>query len=174
MNYFDSLCSAMSLLAEQPNSIFLGQAVTCEGTAMHNTLKHIDINKRLELPVIEDVQLGMCTGLSLARYLPICIYPRINFLLLAINQLVLHLDKIPIYGNGFKPKVIIRTAIATPEPLDPGPQHLGNYTKALEHMLDKVKIVTLSSSYYIMTEYKKAVEREGSTILVEYLSMYEK
>ncbi len=172
MSYFNTLCQAMTILAEQPNSIFLGQAVTYEGTAMYNTLKHIDINKRLELPVFEDTQLGMATGLSLIGFLPVCIYPRINFLLLAMNQLVLHLDKIPIYGNGFKPKVIIRTAIATPEPLDPGPQHLGDFIIPLELMLTTIKVVDLKSTYYIKSEYKNAVKREDSTLLVEHLSMY--
>src|ERR1700756_2370033 len=96
--YFEELCKAMSLLALQPNTLFIGQAVRYPGTAMYNSLSHLPEYKRLELPVAEDMQMGMATGLSLAGYLPICIYPRINFLLLATNQLVLHLDKLPLYS----------------------------------------------------------------------------
>ena len=40
--YFDELTSAMNWLAEKDNSIFIGQAVECPGTAMFNSLKGVD------------------------------------------------------------------------------------------------------------------------------------
>ena len=174
MTYFSELCSAMSLLAEQPNSIFLGQAVSCDGTAMRNTLKHLPEDKLLELPVAEDMQMGMTIGLSLSGYLPICIYPRINFLLLATNQLVLHLDKLPLYGNGFEPKVIIRTAVASRDPLDPGPQHLYSYFPAIELMLKTIVVEAIVAPEEIVPIYKRALNHKGSTIIVEYMSEYNK
>jgi pyruvate/2-oxoglutarate/acetoin dehydrogenase E1 component len=169
--YFDALCSAMSLLAEHPRSIFMGQSVGCEGTAMYRTLQHIDPAKRLELPVFEDCQLGMAIGMSLNGDLPVCCYPRINFLLLAMSQLVLHLDAIPRYSQ-YRPKVIIRTAIATAQPLDPGPQHLGSYVDALRSMLVTVKVIELRNTMDIVPEYEHAIKRDGSTLLVEHLSNY--
>ena len=47
----------------------------------------------IELPVAEEMQMGMSFGMSLDGTIPISIYPRWNFLLCAINQLVNHLDK---------------------------------------------------------------------------------
>src|SRR5215475_11958092 len=132
--YFDALCAAMRMVADEPKAIFMGQAVAYPGTAMTNTFKGIAPEKLLEMPVAEDMQLGMATGMALAGWLPVCCYPRFNFLLLATNQLVLHLDKLPLY-SGWRPRVIVRTAIATPEPLDPGPQHLGDFTDAFRSML---------------------------------------
>ena len=38
--------------------------------------------------------MGMTIGLLMAGKIPVSIYPRWNFLLLAINQLVNHLDKL--------------------------------------------------------------------------------
>jgi pyruvate/2-oxoglutarate/acetoin dehydrogenase E1 component len=171
--YFDALCAAMSELAAQPGAIFIGQSIVAGGTAMHRTLDHIPEGQRLELPVFEDTQLGIATGLALAGHLPICVYPRINFLLLAVNQLVLHLDALPIYSDGgYNPRVIIRTAVATPEPLDPGPQHLGDYAPELHSMLNNVKVVQLTRAESIIPAYRAAVERNGSTLLVEYSRMY--
>jgi pyruvate/2-oxoglutarate/acetoin dehydrogenase E1 component len=169
--YFRELCSAMSLLAEHPRSIFMGQSVLYEGTAMHRTLKHIDPAKRLELPVFEDCQLGMATGMSLNGDLPICAYPRINFLLCAMSQLCLHLDKIPQY-SAYKPKVIIRTAVATDYPLNPGIQHLGLYFRQIAGMLDVVRVVPLYTPEQIMLEYKQALDFDGSTLIVEMLGNY--
>lgn len=150
----------------------MGQAVACEGTGMYRTLAGVPMEKRLELPVIEDAQLGIATGMSLAGYLPICIYPRFNFLLLAMSQLVLHLDKLPKMG-GFKPKVIIRTAVATSEPLYPGPQHLGDYSAPFMKMLDSVLVRQLLSEEEIIPEYTKARDRVGSTLLIEYHAKYD-
>lgn len=163
----------MHMLAEHPRSIFMGQSVGSPGTAMYRTLESIPIEKRLELPVFEDAQMGMAIGMALNGDLPICVYPRINFLLLAMSQLVLHLDKLPIYSNdGYKPRVIVRTAIATDKPMNPGPQHLGDYADALRQMLDTVKVVRLEDERDIMPEYERAMTRDGSTILVEMSEKY--
>ena len=52
--------------------------------------------------------MGMCAGLSLEGYVPISIYPRFNFMMLAINQLVNHIDKMKEMSKGMLiPKVII-------------------------------------------------------------------
>ena len=171
MTYFNALCDAMAMLAEHSQSVFLGQAVSCEGTAMRRTLAHLPSSKLIELPVFENVQMGMCTGIALAGGLPISIYPRINFLLEATSQLVQHLDKLPLY-SPYRPRVIIRTAIATPIPLDPGPQHLGDYTDALRSMLRTVVVVRLDKAEDIVSAYKRAMERDGSTLLVERTELY--
>ena len=43
----------------------------------------------------------------------------------AIDQLVNHLDKM------FRYPMLIRAIVGSKEPLDPGPQHVGDYTKWL-------------------------------------------
>lgn len=168
--YLDALRQSMSLLAAN-GAVFLGQAVRYPGTAMYNTLNHLPDEQRIELPVAESMQLGMCTGISLAGGLPVSIYPRINFLLEATSQLVQHLDKLPLYSS-YRPKVIIRTAVAHDEPMDPGPQHLHDYSRALESMLETVKVVRLHSAADVTDEYRRALERDGSTLLVEYARLY--
>jgi pyruvate/2-oxoglutarate/acetoin dehydrogenase E1 component len=172
-SYFAELCQAMNLVARQPNVIFMGQAVAVEGTAMRKTLLDVPAEKLLELPVFEDCQLGMAIGMSLAGMLPVCIFPRWNFLLLAANQLVLHLDKLYFYSNGgYRPKVIIRTAVATDKPLDPGSQHLGDFSEAFRSMLKTVVVDCLHHPHQIIPAYQRALIRDESTILVEYASEY--
>ena len=171
--YVSALCEAMSLLAEHPRSVFIGQAVAVSGTSMSQTFLHLPPHKLVELPVMEETQMGMSLGIALAGGLPISVYPRWDFLLLATCQLVLHLDKIPLYSNGgYKPRVIVRTAIPTPIPLDPGPQHNGDHTAAFRLMLKTVRIVELHHAGVIVPAYKMAMEHEGSTILVERTEHY--
>lgn len=171
--YFDELCRAMAMLAEEPSAVFMGQAVACEGTAMFNTLRDVPMAQRVELPVAEDMQMGMAIGAALNGDLPITIYPRWNFLLLAMSQLVLHLDKLPLMSaGGFRPKVIIRTAVATDKPLDPGPQHVGDFTLAVGSMLDTVEIMQLRYPQQIMPAYERALALPGSFLLVERMEHY--
>ena len=172
MTYLDHLTTAITSLGERPDSIFFGQAVRFAGTGMTQTFVGVPKEKLVEFPVAEDMQLGVAIGLSLGGALPVCCYPRMNFLLLAVNQLVNHLDKLPIYGNGFKPRVLVRVSVPTPVPLDPGQQHLGDFSAALRAMLRTVKIVELWTSASIEPAYAEAAEREGSTILVERAELY--
>lgn len=171
--YFDELCRAMAWLGKQKRTVFMGQAVSYPGTAMYGTLRDVPLNRRLELPVFENTQMGMAIGMSLAGDVPIALYPRWNFLLCAADQLVLHLDKIPTYSRGgYHPKVIIRTAVGTDDPLDPGPQHLGDYSDAFRQMLRTVRVVELNRAEDIMPEYERAFYRSTPTILVEHMGAY--
>lgn len=171
MTYFDELCRAMEMLAEHPRSIFLGQAVADKGTGMSASFAKVPREKLLELPVFEDTQLGMSIGLAIAGELPVSIFPRWNFLLCAMNQLVSHLDRLPLYST-FTPKVIIRTAVGTRDPMDPGPQHLGEFSGAFRQILKTVRVVNLFWRDMIADEYAQALEGKGSTILVEYPEKY--
>ena len=92
LRYKEEVTKAMDLLTQYPKSIFIGQTTVYPGSVLSDTLKNVPIEKKLELPVAEEMQMGMSIGLSLEGYLPISIYPRIDFLLLACNQLANHLD----------------------------------------------------------------------------------
>jgi len=165
----------MNFLGKQKNTFFIGQAVSEPGTAMSNTLKDIKKSKKIELPVAEEMQMGMTIGMLMTGLVPVSIYPRWNFLLLAINQLVNHLDKLKVMTNGkYKSKAIIRTSIGSERPLHPQFQHIGDYTESIKKMCKNINVVRLDDPDQIYREYKKAyLRRDGtSTILVEYGDYY--
>ena len=153
------------MLGEDPRTIFLGQTVRYPGSAMYGSLEGVPMGKRIELPVIEDVQMGMSIGLSLEGYIPVSIYPRMDFLICAMNQLVNHLDKIKEMSHGeFAPKVIIRTAIGKKQPLYPGIQHCSDYMLTMKQALKHIKVVNVREP---MLDYKDALMRDGSTLLID-------
>ncbi len=175
MKYAEELTKAMDFLGKDPRTIFIGQAVEYPGTAMSNTLKNIPKNKLYELPVAEEMQLGITNGLALNKYVPVSIFPRWNFLLLAANQLINHLDKFHVMSQGkFKTKAIIRTSIGSQRPLHPQHQHIGDFTEAFKKVLTTVEVIRLDEASDIFPSYKKALTREDgkSTILVEYGDYY--
>ncbi len=171
--YFDALSGAMNRLSEDKDSIFIGQGVGCAGTTMTDTLAGVPKDKLLEFPVAEDLQMGVCIGLALEGKLPICIYPRWNFLICATNQIVNHLDRLSTYSQGqYNPKVIIRVATPIVSPFYPGPQHDDDFTDAFDKMLRHVRVVKLHTPDAVEREYRKAAEANHSTLLVEYTALY--
>ena len=171
--YFDALCRAMNMLAQHPDTIFMGQGVAVPGTTMSDTLKDVPLEKRLEMPVAEDMQMGMAIGMALKGAIPICIFPRWNFLICAMNQLVNHLDRLPLYGNVW-PKVIIRVATPSKHPFNPGPQHDDDFCGLFKwKCLRTVNVVDMySHEDFIEQSYTKALNSDRSTILVEYTELY--
>ena len=175
MKYFDELKRSMTFLAHDPRTVFIGQAVAVAGTAMTNTLKDVPPDRLIELPVFEEMQMGMTTGMALTGLVPVSIFPRWNFLLCAINQLVNHLDKVQVMSNhGYKTKAIVRTGIGSQRPLHPQHQHVGDYTEALRAMCSTIEIIRLEEPSDIFPAYERALLREDgrSTILVEYGDYY--
>mgnify|MGYP001576053223 FL=1 len=155
----------MRMLARDPRTVFVGQSVRYDGAAIYHSLDGVPMEKRLEFPVVENLQLGYCTGLSLTGKLPVCIFPRMDFMLLAMDQLVNHLDKLPMFG--WSPKVIIRCRVGQKTPLDAGPQHTQNYTHAFQTMLHNVRATEVKTPNEVMDAYQRAYDFPGSSLIVE-------
>ena len=175
IKYFDELKRSMDFLAQDPRTVFMGQAVAEPGTAMTNTLKDVPRDRLIELPVAEEMQMGMATGMALNGLVPVCIFPRWNFLLLAINQLINHLDKVQVMSSdGYRAKVIVRTGIGSQRPLHPQHQHIGDFTDAIRAMCTTIDVVRLDEPEDIFPAYQRALLRDDgrSSIIVEYGDYY--
>lgn len=164
-SFRSSVNAAMRMLAADERTVFVGQSVRYDGAAIYHSLEGVPMEKRVEMPVIEDFQLGYCTGLSLMGKVPVCIYPRMDFMLLAMNQLVNHLDKLPMWG--WAPKVILRTRVGQKKPLDAGPQHTQNHTVAFDDMLDFIAVVEVRTPEEVTFAYNQALKDTLSTLIVE-------
>lgn len=143
------------MLSKKKKTVFLGQSVMYSGNAIYNTLVKVPKKKKIEMPVFEDVQMGLSLGMALNGYVPISCFPRFDFLILACNQLLNHLDKIQkMSKNQFLPKVIIRTSIGSKKPLDGGPQHTQDYTTIFKKVLTEVEVIYLNDPNKIYSQFK--------------------
>ena len=173
MKYKEELIKSMRWLGEKENTLFLGQATLFSGHAISSTLTEVPKEKLIELPVMEEVQMGMCTGLSLEGYVPISIYPRFNFMMLAINQLVNHMDKMKDMSKGMLvPKVIVRVAVGARKPLNGGSQHTQDFTESIKHMLTDTVLVELTEPEQVSSTFEDAYNRDASTVVVEWGDFY--
>ena len=172
ITYSGEVRKAMNFLSEDERVLFIGQTVEYGGSRFTKDLSEIVSSKKLELPVAEELQMGMSIGLALEGIVPVSIFPRFDFLLLGMNQLVNHLDKIKeMSKNEFNPKIIIRTIIGGKNPY-PGPQHCQDYTFEFKSLLKNIYVKKLEKINEIFPEYKKALKREGSSLLIELGDLY--
>ena len=175
MKYFNELQRSMEFLGKKKDTLFIGQAVEVPGTAMSTTLKKIKKNKLVELPVAEEMQMGITLGLAMEKNIPISIFPGWNFLLYSLNQLINHIDKFKVMaGTEIVPKIIIRTGIGSQRPLHPQFQHIGDFSEAIQKMCTTIEVIKLEEPEQIFKSYQKAYERKDgiNTILVEYGDFY--
>lgn len=173
MSYFREVTNAMTWLGKQKDTVFLGQSVKYPGNNFYTTLQGVPETKKIEIGVMEDCQLGISIGLALGGNCPISIFPRMDFLICAMNQLSNHLDKLEEFTHGeYKVKVIIRTCVGSKVPLDPGVQHSSDYTEALRGLLRNIDVVKLIEPREILSAYVSAYESEKSTIMIEMGELY--
>lgn len=170
-DYHRALCGEMQKLAEIPNSIFLGQQ--CVSEEFYNTLLDIPMHKRREMPVAEEMQLGISIGMALEGYLPISIYQRCDFLMRAMDQLVNHLNLLKELSRGIhNPKVIIRTTVGTKIPFDVGLQHSQDLSRLLEVAVD-FPVLVLNTPEDVKKGYDLARNINNSIILIEKQELYQ-
>ncbi|MHA2279419.1 MAG: hypothetical protein ACXAC5_00810 [Promethearchaeota archaeon] len=175
LTYFDRITEAMDLLAANDKVIFLGQCVRYPGNALYRNMQNIEMSRRIEMPVTEDMQMGISIGLALNGMIPVTVYPRFDFLVCASNQLVNHLDKFSGMSNGrVKPKVIIRVCTGSTNPLHPGVQHCSDHSEAYKILLKTINVIILDKAEDVIPSYEYALCRTDgvSTLMIEKADLY--
>lgn len=130
------------------------------------------MTKRIEMPVAEDMQMGLSIGLALEGFVPVSIYQRMDFLPCACNQIINHLNLIPRMSRGmFKPKVIIRTTIGSKTPMDVGPQHSQDLTAMFRAAL-KFPVIKVHTPEEVHRAYALAGNSRTSVMIIEVQDLY--
>ena len=173
MNYKEEVFKGMELLNSHPKTIFIGQAIEYKGTALTHQVKKFEKEKLLELPVAEEFQAGLALGLAIDGYIPVSMYPRMNFIILAMNQIINHLDKWEAMSMGeSRPKVIMKAVVGSQYPLDPGHQHKANFTEAFRSSCTNINVVELLYPEQVLPAYRAALESSKSTLIIEHGDLY--
>jgi pyruvate/2-oxoglutarate/acetoin dehydrogenase E1 component len=171
--YKDALTNSMTFLGEQPDTVFIGQQVLWHGNPMSTTIGDVPKDKLIEVPVMEESQMGMSLGMAMAGDFVITFYPRWDFLICATNQLVNHVDKIKLMSNDqWSPNMIIRLGKGSDKPLDPGHQHRGNYLYEFKSMCPNINFVDLKDWKYTEEAYSYAYRNGGIHVIIEYPELY--
>lgn len=173
--YKNALIKSMTELGKKNDTIFIGQQLLWYGNPMSSTVINVPKEKIIEVPVMEESQMGMSLGLAMTGKFIITFYPRWDFLICATNQLINNLDKIEAMSNGqWRPNIIIRIGKGSDKPLDPGHQHKGNYIKEFRSLLKYSNIYELLDYSDVDSTYDYCYNNGGVNLIVEYPELYYK
>mgnify|MGYP001589849578 FL=1 len=171
MKYQEAVKKSMEMLAREENTIFLGYNV-CFGSQGYGTFNSIPRNKKIETPVAENLMIGLAIGMSLEGYRPVLFFERHDFMLNASDGIVNHLDKIESMSKGqYKTPVIIRAVVGAEKPLNPGPQHIQDFTKAFKEMVN-FPIYEPKTSSEVLESYQIAKNSEKPVMIIEKRNLY--
>ena len=169
MTYKEEIADVMNSLAKVDNLLFIGYN-TAYGHRFNGTLSNVPQEKCLEMPVAENLILGVAMGLALEGYRPVVCLERMNFLWTCADAIINHLDKAK--ELGWPPlKVIIRTCVGSDTPLDPGIQHKGDYVETFKSLLS-APVMAIKRVEDVAYVWKIAMESTGPVMVVEYRNKY--
>lgn len=135
MKYSDALKYSMNELAKDKRFIFLGYNVKF-GSKAYNTLSEVPKEQIIETPLAENLMIGLAMGLSLEGFVPIVFFERHDFMLIALDGIVNHLDKIKKMSYGeYEMPMIIRANIGSRSPIDAGLQHTQNFSEVFRKLV---------------------------------------
>ena len=177
MLYKDYLHNEMIEISKFDDTIIIGQWVGKDvgGTYMWSTFVDLDHNKLFEMPVNESFQMQFGTGIALTGKFCCNVFPRQNFLLHGLGDLVNLSDKVRHLSlNEDKMRMAIRVGMGTTKPIFPGIQHALCAEDHIEKMLINTEVIRLTNKTKIVDEYLKSYYRTDGkiTMLVEYGDMY--
>lgn len=171
--YKNVLEKYMKVISDRDDSIFIGQQILWKGNPMSTTLNFVDKSKMIEVPVMEESQMGMSLGLAMSGKFVVTFYPRWDFLLCATNQLVNHIDKIKLMSCGeWIPNIIIRVGKGSDTPLDPGHQHKGNYINEFKSLCKNINFFDCKYKSSLDKAYQTAISNGGINLIIEYPELY--
>lgn len=169
--YKETIKQELEELAKDKQTVFLGQQTAAED--FYGLLKDISLDKRAEMPVVEELQLSMSLGLALEGFKPVSIFQRMDFLPRACDALVNHLDLIrELSRDLFNPKVLIITTVGSTSPLDVGMQHNKDLTRGFRELLPSILVQNPKTSADVKHAFKLANEYNGSSLLVFYQDLW--
>jgi hypothetical protein len=164
-SYKDASTAAMTMLGNE-GAIFIGYSLV-PGDAM-GTLANVPMNQKVETPIAENLMVGIAIGMSLEGFLPVVYFERHDFMLVAMDAIVNHLDKIRRISHGeFKPKVILKTVVDDGGLFYSGPTHSQDFTVGFSHFL-QFEVLDAHSPNELIQMYDFASKSEHPVMIVEH------
>lgn len=169
MTYKEQLTSSMDMLAEDPQTLFIGYGLRT-GRAM-GTLANVPEDRLIEFPVAEGLMTSAAIGMALMGYKPVVYFERMDFMMNAMDAIVNHLNAVKKLSRGeFAPALIIRATVGNSQkPNFTGPVHTQDFTEVFDSL--GMIVWPLKTVLALKGGYEAAIKirNDGdSVILVEY------
>lgn len=172
MKYKEVLKKSMEMLAEDPRTVFIGYNITY-GSRAYGTLANIPTDRCIETPVAENLMTGLAIGMALGGYRPVLFFERHDFMLNATDALINHLSKVEAASKGeFNIPVIVRATVGSSKPINPGVQHIGDYSNFFKSALS-FPVYEFSTAGDIINGYREALQSPHPTMFIERRNLFD-
>jgi pyruvate dehydrogenase E1 component alpha subunit len=169
ISYKDAVNQMMTEFGED-GMVFIGYNVA-KGDAM-GTLKNVPMDQKLETPVAENLMSGLAIGMSFEGFKPVLYFERHDFMLVAMDAIGNHIDKIERISHGeYKLPIIIRAVEAFGGPFYSGPTHHQDFTNVLKTLVD-FPVLDPVTGVDVLKAFKGAKESGRPAIIIERKSRY--
>lgn len=167
MTLKEEITLAMSDLAKYKDTVFLGENVINSGR-IYGTLDKVPLKKCIEMPICENLIAGMAIGLAVAGYHPICIFQRMDFMLIAADAIINHAALIPkMSGDRVRLPIIFRTIKAElNDKFWVGHQHSKDFTHVFKPHIIVIESLRLRA-YGVRRMYQDLYESDKPILVVE-------
>jgi hypothetical protein len=168
-SFKQGLIRAMTELGQE-GAIFLGYSVG-KGDAM-GTLKNVPAEQKIETPVAENLMCGLAIGMSFEGLLPVVFFERHDFLLVAMDAIGNHIDKIERLSHGeFKVPVILRAVTSDCGPFYSGLTHQQDLTNMMRELVS-FPVLDPVTGADVLKAFKGARDSGRPALIVERKSRY--
>lgn len=172
VTYRDKVKESMTWLGKQKKTVFLGEGVVNAGR-IYGTLDGVPKRKCLEMPICENLIVGMAIGLAVEGWKPIVVFQRMDFMLIAADAIINHLALMPQFSGGcLQLPVIIRAIIGSRDKkFWVGEQHNHDFTHVFKPYLETYRVgigVPTIKDYYA-----DAYNRNQPVLIVEERDLYD-
>ncbi len=140
------------------------------GTTL-NLKKKFGSNRVFDMPISENAITGIALGLSLNNYIPIVTHQRLDFFLLAMDQLVNNLAKWKyMFSSKKKTTVIIRLIVG--RGWGQGPTHSQSLQSWFVH-IPGIKVLAPAFASDYKNLLNQSIKQPGPTIVIEHRWLHE-
>jgi len=169
ISYKDGINLAMAELGES-GCVFIGYNVA-KGHAM-GTLKNVNDDQKIETPVAENLMAGLAIGMSFEGITPVLYFERHDFMLVAMDAIINHIDKIERISHGeFKVPVIIRAVTADAGPFYSGITHSQDFTNLFKEAVD-FPVIDPKNGIEVLKAFRGALKSGRPSMIIERKSRY--
>lgn len=174
LKYGDAIKEAIDLCMEKDSSVYIiGEGVPDPKGIFGTTLNMADKygpNRVLDMPVSENGMTGICIGTALTGMRPIMTHQRIDFILLAMDQIINNASKWHyMFGGQANVPIVIRLIIG--KGWGQGPQHSQNLQSLFMH-IPGLKVVMPTTPYDAKGLLISSIEDNNPVIFIEHRWLY--
>ena len=175
LKYGDAIKEAIDLCMEKDPSVYvIGEGVPDPKGIFGTTLSLVDKygpNRVMDMPVSENGMTGICIGTALTGMRPIMVHQRIDFILLAMDQIVNNAAKWQyMFGGEANVPIVIRLIIG--RGWGQGAQHSQNLQSLFMH-IPGLKVVMPTTPSDAKGLLISSVEDNNPVIFIEHRWLYD-